>query len=224
MKPTVIMTQTLAYHYDQINVCHIPLLSTVACPFDQKVLDNAYDWLIFSSQNAVAYFQQYLPNVRVKHIAAIGKKTAQFCEQQGIRVDFVPDDFSQEGFLAQFEAETNATILLPSSAQARPKLANELSQRGYSVTKVNLYDVEANKVAVNRVYEMLVTQQADAITFASSSAVCALFDRHPDIDFDALYVIGVPTQKTLSDYGYQGIVADKQTLDAMIDKILEKRF
>ncbi|MDO5374574.1 MAG: uroporphyrinogen-III synthase [Staphylococcus rostri] len=224
MKPTVIMTQTLAYQHAQVNVCHMPLLSTVACSFDPKVLEIEYDWLIFSSQNAVAYFMKYFGQVRVKHIAAIGKKTQEYCEEQGIAVDFVPDDFSQEGFLAQFEADAHAVILLPSSAQARPKLATVLGQRGYKVTKVDLYDIEANEAVVDQVYAMLVNQQADAITFASSSAVRALYDRHPNIDFDRLYVIGVPTQKTLSRYGYKGVVAETQTLDAMIDKILEKGF
>ena len=224
MKPTVIMTQTQPYQNSQVNIYHIPLLETVKCPFDQQLLERTYDWLIFSSKNAVKYFLPYLQDLQVEKIAAIGIKTREFCEEQGIDVDFVPNDFSQEGFLAQFDTEPHASILLPSSAQARPKLAKELGNRGYQVEKIDLYDVVVNETSVKAVYEMTLSHKIDAITFASSSAVRALFDRYQNIQCQALHVIGMPTQKILAGYGYQGIVADTQTLDAMIDKILEKEF
>ncbi|UXR77424.1 MULTISPECIES: uroporphyrinogen-III synthase [unclassified Staphylococcus] len=224
MKPTVIMTQTHPYHDERINVCHMPLVTTVACSFDQRLLDETYDWLIFSSKNAVKYFMRYLPQTHVKKIAVIGEKTKAYCETQGIQVDFVPKDFSQEGFLRQFHANEHAKILLPSSARARPLLTDTLRQRCGKVTKIDLYDIEVNDTQVTAVYEMLTSQKVNAITFASSSAVRALFDRFPNVMFDHWIVIGAQTQRTLMRYGYCGGVAEIQTLEAMIDKILEMGF
>ncbi len=57
--------------------------------------------LFFSSKNAVKYFYPYLKNVKVKKVAVIGDKTAQYCNELGISVDFVPRDFSQEGFFGR---------------------------------------------------------------------------------------------------------------------------
>ncbi|UXR70492.1 uroporphyrinogen-III synthase [Staphylococcus sp. IVB6246] len=224
MKPTVLMTQTNAYDDHRIEVCHIPLVDTVLCAFDKQLLEESFDWLIFSSKNAVEYFIPYLSQTRVAKIAAIGEKTKAYCALKGIHVDFVPDDFSQDGLLAQFDAQQEAKILLPSSARARPKLTEELSRRYGKVTKIDLYDVVVNKSAVQEVYDMLLSHQVDAITFASSSAVRALFDSYPHIPFNSWYVIGQQTHHTLSQYGYEGVVAETQTLEAMIDKILEKGF
>ena len=37
-------------------------------------------------------------SVKVKKVAVIGAKTAQYCQDLNIHVDFLPQDFSQEGF------------------------------------------------------------------------------------------------------------------------------
>ena len=44
------------------------------------------------------FFYKYLKGINVDNIAVIGSKTALYCESLGIRVDFMPNDFSQEGF------------------------------------------------------------------------------------------------------------------------------
>ncbi|QLK86963.1 uroporphyrinogen-III synthase [Staphylococcus sp. 17KM0847] len=223
MKPTVLMTQTHAFQHRAVDIVHLPLVATIGYPLERAVLDISYDWLIFSSKNAVAYFLPYYPYVDVKYIAVIGEKTQAYCEKHGIAVDFIPDDYSQEGFLERFEAEQHARILIPSSAKARPKLAQTLSARGYHVTKVDLYNTVAHQENVQKVYELLETHQVDAITFASASAVRALFDTYPHSTFDQMFTIGQQTYRTLKSYGYESSLARQQTLDAMIEKILEKR-
>ena len=58
---------------------------------------------LFFVKNAVKYFYAYLKSVKVKKVAVIGAKTAQYCQDLNIHVDFLPQDFSQEGFLAEFQ-------------------------------------------------------------------------------------------------------------------------
>ena len=50
-------------------------------------------------------------------MAVIGQKTAELCEALKINVDFIPNDYSQEGFLNQFKKDQQS-ILIPSSAEA----------------------------------------------------------------------------------------------------------
>ena len=40
--------------------------------------------------------------VNYQKVAAIGKKTAEYCQSLDISVDFIPKDYSQEGFINQF--------------------------------------------------------------------------------------------------------------------------
>lgn len=58
---------------------------------------------LFSSKNAVRIFYKYLNQLDVKYVAVIGQKTAELCEALKINVDFIPNDYSQEGFLNQFK-------------------------------------------------------------------------------------------------------------------------
>ena len=46
--------------------------------------------------------------------SVIGQKTAELCEALKINVDFIPNDYSQEGFLNQFKKDQQS-ILIPSS-------------------------------------------------------------------------------------------------------------
>ena len=112
MKPVIVMTQTNEVHSHLVDIIHKPFIQLKQLHFNEKLLDHSYDWLIFSSKNAVEYFYPYLKNVKVKKVAVIGDKTAQYCNELGISVDFVPRDFSQEGFLDEFKI-SEQHLLLP---------------------------------------------------------------------------------------------------------------
>lgn len=128
MKPVVVMTQTNDVQSDLVTIIHKPFIEIKPLAFDLNLLDQHYDWLIFSSKNAVKYFYKYLKSLNVDYIAVIGVKTAQYCESLGIHVDYMPDDFSQEGFLEAFN-KINKKILIPSSELARPLLSTSLSKK-----------------------------------------------------------------------------------------------
>ncbi len=107
MKPVIVMTQTNEVHSHLVDIIHKPFIQLKQLHFNEKLLDHSYDWLIFSSKNAVKYFYPYLKNVKVKKVAVIGDKTAQYCNELGISVDFVPRDFSQEGFWTSLRLANN---------------------------------------------------------------------------------------------------------------------
>ncbi|KSZ63009.1 uroporphyrinogen III synthase [Staphylococcus epidermidis] len=221
MKPVIVMTQTNEVHSHLVDIIHKPFIQLKQLHFNEKLLDHSYDWLIFSSKNAVKYFYPYLKNVKVKKVAVIGDKTAQYCNELGISVDFVPRDFSQEGFLDEFKIREQH-LLLPSSEKARPKLVQQLSQYN-EIVKIDLYRPVPNFKNISQVKALVRKHQIDAVTFSSSSAVEFYFKDGNVPEFDYYFAIGKQTARTILKFNASVKVANKQTLDSLIDKIIESR-
>ena len=221
MKPVIVMTQTNEVHSHLVDFIHKPFIQLKQLHFNEKLLDHSYDWLIFSSKNAVKYFYPYLKNVKVKKVAVIGDKTAQYCNELGISVDFVPRDFSQEGFLDEFKI-SEQHLLLPSSEKARPKLVQQLSKYN-EVVKIDLYRPVPNFKNISQVKSLVRKHQIDAVTFSSSSAVEFYFKEDNVPEFDHYFAIGKQTARTILKFNTSVKVANKQTLDSLIDKIIESR-
>lgn len=221
MKPVIVMTQTNEVHSHLVDIIHKPFIQLKQLHFNEKLLDHSYDWLIFSSKNAVKYFYPYLKNVKVKKVAVIGDKTAQYCNELGISVDFVPRDFSQEGFLDEFKI-SEQHLLLPSSEKARPKLVQQLSKYN-EVVKIDLYRPVPNFKNISQVKSLVRKHQIDAVTFSSSSAVEFYFKDGNVPEFDHYFAIGKQTARTILKFNASVKVANKQTLDSLIDKIIESR-
>ncbi|GJF44186.1 uroporphyrinogen-III synthase [Staphylococcus argenteus] len=221
MKPVVVMTQTNDVQSDLVTIIHKPFIEIKPLAFDLNLLDQHYDWLIFSSKNAVKYFYKYLKSLNVDYIAVIGVKTAQYCESLGIHVDYMPDDFSQEGFLEAFN-KINKKILIPSSELARPLLSTSLSKKN-EVVKLDLYTSLPNKRNIQDVKEMIQHQHIDALTFSSSSAVRYYFNEGFVPKFHHYYAIGEQTARTIKANKQPVTIADTQTLESLIQKILESR-
>ena len=221
MKPVIVMTQTNEVHSHLVDIIHKPFIQLKQLHFNEKLLDHSYDWLIFSSKNAVKYFYPYLKNVKVKKVAVIGNKTAQYCNELVISVDFVPRDFSQEGFLDEFKI-SEQHLLLPSSEKARPKLVQQLSKYN-EVVKIDLYRPVPNFKNISQVKSLVRKHQIDAVTFSSSSAVEFYFKEDNVPEFDHYFAIGKQTARTILKFNTSVKVANKQTLDSLIDKIIESR-
>ena len=221
MKPVIVMTQTNEVHSHLVDIIHKPFIQLKQLHFNEKLLDHSYDWLIFSSKNAVKYFYPYLKNVKVKKVAVIGDKTAEYCNELGISVDFVPRDFSQEGFLDEFKI-SEQHLLLPSSEKARSKLVQQLSKYN-EVVKIDLYRPVPNFKNISQVKSLVRKHQIDAVTFSSSSAVEFYFKEDNVPEFDHYFAIGKQTARTILKFNASVKVANKQTLDSLIDKIIESR-
>ncbi|MCJ1785818.1 uroporphyrinogen-III synthase [Staphylococcus warneri] len=221
MKPVVVMTQTSEIQSDLVTIIHKPFIDIKPLEFDLRLLKDNYDWLIFSSKNAVKYFLPYLYLVNYKKIAVVGVKTAQYCRELKIPVDLIPQDYSQEGLISEFQ-KYNQNILIPSSKQARPLLKETLA-RNNDVVKIDLYEPVPHYQHINEVKSLIFNQEIDALTFSSSSSVRYYFNEYPIPKFDHYFAIGKQTANTIHSYNQPVIVADKQTLEALIDKVVESR-
>ena len=136
-----------------------------------------FDWLIFTSANAVTFFLGrcralgYPPTVKGKEIAAVGSATRLALEKEGLRVSFVPAEFSGAGLAAGLgEAVAGKRVLLPRSDRAGEELPSLLRKAAANVTEVVAYRTAGPETFDRSLIESMLNGQADAVTFFSPSA------------------------------------------------------
>jgi uroporphyrinogen III methyltransferase/synthase len=154
-----------------------PLLAAAATP-------AAFDWIVFTSANAVdAFMKAFLDgsrDVRALHgpmICTVGPGTADKLAHYGIRVDRVPDEFRAEGVvkaIAGTGSVDGLRVLLPRADIGREVIAGELRRAGAIVSDVVAYRTVVEESLPERgpdVYGMLLEGRIDVVTFTSGSAV-----------------------------------------------------
>jgi uroporphyrinogen-III synthase len=108
----------------------------------RRCTPDAYDWVIFTSANAVECALAQLPRPQRARVAAVGRATARALAGLGVAVDATPADVSDsEGLLATRElAEVlGRRILILKGAGGRDKLRESLAARGAAVTLGEVY-------------------------------------------------------------------------------------
>lgn len=148
---------------------------------------ESYDWLIFTSANAVRIFSALWARQggnsrdfnRVA-VAAVGPVTAQAATDAGFEVAFVPETFSAEGLEKNAEQFAAKRLLLPRSALGNPALVEGLQATGAQVNEIALY--RPSTVALDEHTLRTLSRGFEVLTFASGSAVQAFaaeMTRHP---------------------------------------------
>jgi uroporphyrinogen III methyltransferase/synthase len=144
-------------------------------------LDNvrAYDWLMFTSQNAVelawrAMRARALDARSLGHmrIAAIGRATADALLHRGLAADVVPERFVAESLVEALERRTDVKgrrVLLPRAAEARDVLPEGLRALGAQVDVIPIYRTVLDGDGAARVAGRLRAGEIDLVTLSSSS-------------------------------------------------------
>jgi uroporphyrinogen-III synthase len=170
----------------------IVFLPTVSfrAPEHSAMLDAAvaklegFDWILFTSQNAVRFFVERCrrlgrtrpPGIRV---AAVGPSTAQAAEDAGWRCEHVAARFRGEALAEELADKVRGMrILLPRSDRASSALPNALTAAGADVESVVAYVNE--RAAASEEEIRVALAGADAVCFASPSALHNLFDLADD--------------------------------------------
>ena len=215
-----------------------------------EVLDKAlaeigsYDWLLFTSINAVDYFfdrlfQQDMDvrDLKGPKIGAVGRVTSESLAARGIKADLLPEIFTGDGLAESLLAKDvdGQKVLIPRAMQARENLTETLQAAGAAVTVAPVYqnvlpgssageDLKAN------LKESLVDKSVDMVTFTSSSTVknfITLLDcQDPEelaglMNGIAVAVIGPVTGQTAEKFGLKvDVQPDEYTIPAMVDSIV----
>ncbi len=172
------------------NVLYCPTIEIVEpesfAPLDQAIDKlSQYDWIIFTSRNAVEAFlgrlkklgKQIDPLAHLK-ILAVGPSTAKALEKANILVTLIPEKFHAEGALASLEnyyqdndSLTKCRLLFPRALVGRDILPIELEKLGVKVDLVVAYQTSIPTGAKEEVLAIFANKKIDLITFTSPSTI-----------------------------------------------------
>lgn len=198
-------------------------------PLDEAAARLAsYDWLIFTSANAVRFFQSRadLRSVRAR-ICAIGPATRRAIEKLQLKVDLMPAEYVAESLVEAFAAEDLAgkRILLPRAAVARDVVPAELARRGAHVDVVEAYRTVVPDQAPALARTIFSgARKPDWITFTSSSTVSNFVAAAGAEALAGVQVasIGPVTTATARKHGIAVTVeAETYTADGLVAAILK---
>jgi uroporphyrinogen III methyltransferase/synthase len=196
----------------------------------------AYDWVVFSSVNAVAFTFGKLAEMGLDartfgaaRVCAVGPKTAEALRDRGIRADVVPGEYVAEALveaLSTAGALKGSSVLIPRAKEAREVVPEELEKRGARVEVLALYE----NVRPDRYPEEALTAlrqgALDCVTLASSSAArnYGALCREQGVDPAGVpcAVIGPATRKTAEAEGLRvAVMPEEYTLEGLVGAMEE---
>jgi uroporphyrinogen III methyltransferase/synthase len=193
-----------------------------------KLHAGAYAWAVFTSPNAVQRVFELVPDTRslgAVKVAAIGPATAEALRAYRVVADLVPSRYVAESLLESFPsppvAPSAREVFLPQAAGARDELRRGLVEAGWVVDAVEVYRTIPRRIEP----KLLETAgRADAICFASSSAVDSYLDQAGTAGSPippVVACIGPVTAATARRRGlHVSAEASEHTLDGLVAALL----
>lgn len=198
---------------------------------------ETYDWIIFTSANAVKFFMERLRGVgkdlrmlKGVNICTVGPKTAELLEQYGLRADLIPPEFKAEALVAALGGATvkGRKFLIPRAKTAREFIPDKLREQGADVTVATAYENVRPTLDVGRVKKLFEEKKISAVTFTSSSTVHNFVEilgqkgyKNP-IHGVTVACIGPVTAKTAEEYGIKThVMPQDYTIPALVDAMVE---
>jgi len=204
--------------------------------FSRAVADMwRYDWVLFTSSNAVEQLRLELSRMGCDarafgnaKVGAIGPKTAETLKQIGIKADVVAQEFVGEGLATAVLAEgAPRRALLLRALVARDALPDALRAQGTEVTVVAAYETKPLGGAGAELRERLEKGDADAILFTSSSTVTSTLEAlgagaQQLLSGITIASIGPITTRTLEAAGLKpNVQASVYTVEGLLDALEE---
>ena len=141
---------------------------------------GSYHWLFFTSENGVRYFRDLLWRsgldlraIGGARLAAVGSGTAEALLREGLRADFVPEEFRGEALGREFVARERVPglrVLRVRGDRASAELEQGLRAAGAEVDTLLAYRIVPEQPRPD-VLDAIAAEGADAVTFTSGSSV-----------------------------------------------------
>jgi len=190
-----------------------------------------YDWLLFTSANAVRFFfalyDGLVEQPSLPRVAAVGEATAAKLAERGIAVDFMPAEFSGEALAAGLDDMSGRRVLLPRARIGRPQIVTLLREQGAAVDDIPLYDTVRAVPSAAALAEL--RRGVDIVTFTSPSSVrnfyalleAAGIDPGAYLAVVKTVCIGPSTADQLADLGRAAdLVPAEYTIGGMIEVMI----
>jgi uroporphyrinogen III methyltransferase/synthase len=198
-----------------------------------------FDWIIFTSGNAVEAFMDALLSegrdmraLNGARLCTVGSATAAKLAAYHLNADLVPDEFRAEGVikaLREVGSLEGAKVLLPRADIGREVIALELRKAGADVTDVTAYRTvleDLHSEGDADIYGMLLERKIDVVTFTAGSAVrnfVKVYGEDQAVDLlnnTEVAVIGPVTAQAAEQLGIRvSIQPESYTVAAMVDAI-----
>ncbi|MGA1847210.1 uroporphyrinogen-III synthase [Deferribacter abyssi] len=199
----------------------LPMVKII--PLDYSLSLNDYDFIIFTSTNAVKYFSNNLKKIKFKNIIAIGEKTASLLKQYDILPNIIPDEFSAEGLIKVLDNLDikNNSFLIPTTPTRSELLEKYLKQREALVEIRYVYKTVGENYPEGYIENFIINNKIDTITFASPSAAKSFLQQVKNTNFNLLTIIsiGKTTATFLEQNGIKSYYPEKYTVKGMVKLI-----
>lgn len=212
-----------------------PIAGTLAADAVAKLMKlYTYDTVLFISANAVDYSLALLDVSQRQQLAqltigAIGKKTAQLLQAQGLAVSLVPPaGFTSEAFLALPAVQDLAErrILIIRGVGGRELLAQTLRARGASVDYCEVYQrfaAESEPALLNQHYQQ---GQLDIIAITSIEGLKQLMATFAQSDWITTIPLLLGNKRIAEqarELGFTGelVIASDPSDQAMLDALVQ---
>jgi uroporphyrinogen-III synthase len=225
-------------------VIELPLIA-VSKEVDKATLHEVfsefgtYDWIVFTSGNGVRFFfeefYRIYDDVRalgLLRFAAVGDTTAKAIGEHHIKVECQPKIATGEALADALIATgslDNAKLLVITGNLNREELVTKLEAERAIVDQLQVYKTEKTDLSSEASAADFRTRGADAILFASSSAVQSFVDQAGALKLDKnakrplAGSIGPLTSDTMKKVGMPiDFEAKTPSLDALVDALTKK--
>ncbi len=202
-------------------------------------LEN-FDWLLFTSINAIHHFFKRLQkngkDCRALHgvsVADIGRVTADILLEYGICADLIPESFTGDGLAAAMVAQgvDGKKIIITRALKARKVLEETLRDHGGTVIIAPVYQNVPPVYQGTVLREEIKNGDVDMVTFTSSSTVTnfvSMLNVASDTELQVLLkdvkiaAIGPVTAQAVLNFGLTVDVQPQTfTISSMVDAIVE---
>jgi len=194
---------------------------------------GSYEWVLFTSVNGVKYFFEEFRRVHddirafgLARIAVVGEATAAAIRDLHLRVELQPKKASGEELAKELmtrESMDSAKVLVITGNQNREALVTMLEDDRAIVDTLPVYKTEETDLAKDPVAGDFRQNGADAILFASPSAVQSFFDQAtalklaPKAKRPLAGSIGPTTTVTMKQLG---LPVDFEAADASLESLV----
>ncbi len=212
--------------FERLGMEVLPLPLIKIEPLDFKIPEEAPDYIVFQSKNAVKFFLRKIKIPENVKVVAVGEKTKKFLEKQGIKVYKIPEVQNAKGLCELFKGLPSGSVWIPRSEIGREEIIECLESFGFKVFPINAYRTVCEKYKEEEVERTLKT--GNYIVFASPSSVDCLFANLQKDKFLRvmnnlkIVAIGKTTKNKLEEEGLRvDIIPDKPSMEEVAVKIHE---
>jgi uroporphyrinogen-III synthase len=232
------------YFFPTIEISGPRDLSAVKAFFN-ALASKKVDYVILMSVNGVQHLFRVAESLGAKNevkkhlkntvTIAVGPKTAQELEKNGIRASLIPEKYTSEGILESLRQRRakDKTIYIPRTNAAPPELAEKLRQMGNRVEEICIYrsQLPSNHGLAEKFIKDLTDEKIDAIIFTSSLGARNFFEMLRQIISEkklrnlmkqkvVVVAIGPTTAKTLEEAGVKvDVMPEKHVLGETLDAL-----